>query len=96
MSAFLNFDARTGCLSLEGELTIYEANTTFENLCKAFSSGQLRNVDLSGVTELDAAGLQILLMARQLHTPSDEPVALVNHSAAVRDVLEMTGAESTP
>jgi len=93
MSAFLNFNAETGCLSFQGELTIYEANAASENLCRAFGSGELRRVDLAGVTELDTAGLQVLLLARRLRTPADEPVALVNHSETVREVLGLVGLE---
>lgn len=96
MSTLLNFNAETGCLSLQGELTIYEANNASENLCRAYESGALRQVDLAGVTELDTAGLQILLLARSLRAPSDEPVTLVNHSDAVMDVMELTGLELTP
>jgi len=95
MSAFLDFNAETGCLSFHGELTIYEANAASENLCKAFGTGDLRHVDLAGVTELDTAGLQILLLARTLRTPADESVSLVNHSEAVREVLGLTGLELT-
>lgn len=95
MSAFMDFNAETGSLTFKGELTIYEVNTASENLCKAFASGELRQVDLAGVTELDTAGLQILLLARTLRTPADEPVSLVNHSEAVRDVLELTGEGAT-
>jgi anti-anti-sigma factor len=94
VSAFIDFNAETGCLAVNGELTIYQANTASEHLCQAFGSGDLRQVDLAGVTDLDTAGLQILLLARTLRTPADEPVSLVNHSDAVRDVMELTGLEN--
>ncbi|WP_191965199.1 STAS domain-containing protein [Marinobacter halotolerans] len=95
MSAFIDFSAETGCLAVHGELTIYQANTASEYLCKAFGSGELRHVDLAGVTELDTAGLQILLLARSLRTPANVPVSLVNPSDAVRDVMELAGLEQT-
>lgn len=93
MSAFLNFNNATGCLSFRGELTIYEADAASENLCRAFGTGELRHVDLAGVTELDTAGLQILLLARRLCTPAGERVALVNHSETVLEVLGLVGLE---
>ena len=96
MSAFLDFNSDTGCLTFNGELTIYESNAASANLCRAFGSGALRNVDLAGVTELDTAGLQILLLARTLRTASDEPVSLVNHSEAVREVFGLAGLEAAP
>lgn len=95
MSAFLDFNTATGCLSFRGELTIYEANAANEKLCQAFASGELRQIDLEGITEVDTAGLQLLVLARTLRTPTNEPVALVNHSDAVLEVLELTGLEPT-
>lgn len=96
MSAIADFDAGTGCLSFRGELTIYEANSASEHLCRAFASGELRHVDLGGVTELDTAGLQILLLARRLEVSGSQTVALVNHSEAVREVFELVAPESQP
>ena len=93
MSALQNFDAETGRLSFQGELTIYEATAATESLCRAFASGGLRSLDLAGVTELDTAGLQILLLARTLRNPGADAVALVNPSEAVREVLDLTCME---
>ena len=93
MSVIGEFDSRTGILSFQGELTIYEANAASEILCEAFASGKLCKVDLAAVSELDSAGLQILLLARTLRAPDKDCVELVNHSEAVADVLELTGTE---
>ncbi|MBN8238334.1 STAS domain-containing protein [Marinobacter hydrocarbonoclasticus] len=96
MSNAQELDAETGCLSIRGELTIYVANAAFESLSRAFTSGNLSRVDLSGVTELDTSGLQIVLMARTLRAASGEPVSLVDQSDAVRECLELAGLETTP
>lgn len=96
MSSVADFDNDTGCLSFRGELTIYEANAASEHLCQAFASGGLRSVDLGGVTELDTAGLQILLLARRLEVSGSQTVALVNHSEAVREVFELAELEGQP
>ena len=91
MSSALQFDADTGCIRVVGELTIYQANAAAESLRSAFESGSLRQVDLAGVTELDTAGLQLLLMAERPPANGEAPVVLVNHSQPVRDVLELLG-----
>lgn len=91
MSDALQFDADTGCITVAGELTIYQANAAAESLRSAFASGSLRRIDLAGVTELDTAGLQLLLMAERLPANGEALVALVNHSQPVRDVLELLG-----
>lgn len=91
MSSALRFDADTGCITVAGELTIYQANAAAENLRSAFASGSLRRIDLAGVTELDTAGLQLLLMAERLPADGEGLVELVNHSQPVRDLLEVLG-----
>lgn len=94
MSSELQFDADTGCLAIIGELTIYQANAAAESLRSAHASGALREIDLSGVTELDTAGLQLLLTADRLAGNGGPPVALINHSQPVLDVLELSGVRA--
>lgn len=91
MSSALHFNEDTGCLAINGELTIYQANAATEALRSAFASGALREIDLAGVTEMDTAGLQLLLVAGRLTGNGEVPVALVNHSQPVGDVLELSG-----
>ena len=95
MNALLPFDPATGCLSLEGELTIYEANTIAERLRQAFQTGSLETVDLAGITEIDTAGLQILLMAKSLRVSGEKSVELAKPSDAVRHLLDLVGLEHT-
>jgi len=51
--------AASGCLPLEGELTIREAALVHERLSAALDAGTTV-LDLSAVTELDSAGVQLL------------------------------------
>lgn len=94
MSSAFTFDADTGSLSIQGELTIYQANAAVESLRGAVATGTLAQVDLGGVTELDTAGLQWLLLVQRLRGPDERPVALVNHSQPVLEVLDMAGTEA--
>ncbi|MFW5824530.1 MAG: STAS domain-containing protein [Marinobacter sp.] len=96
MSGAFSFNSDTGCLQIRGELTIYQANAAVESLRHAVASGALTSLDLSGVTELDTAGLQWLLLAQRLIGPDSRPVVLVNHSEPVREVLELAGRGLTP
>jgi anti-anti-sigma factor len=55
-------------------------------------------MDLSGVTEIDTAGLQILLMLRRHATREQRELTVLNASPGVRRVLELcrlTGLLST-
>ncbi|BES69083.1 hypothetical protein RE428_01010 [Marinobacter nanhaiticus D15-8W] len=91
MNGSARFDADKGCLVIEGELTIYQASEVSEALRNAFDTGKLRHIDLSGVTELDTAGLQLLLLAKRLRTPRDEAIEVLNYSQPVWDMLSLAG-----
>ncbi len=93
MSEFLEFDEESGCLSVLGELTIYQANAATEGLRSAFASWSLSRIDLAGVSEVDTAGLQWLLVASRLPASGAESVTLVNHSQPVLDALALFSEE---
>jgi anti-sigma B factor antagonist len=46
-------------------------------------------LDLSDVTEIDSAGVQLLLLAKKAATTSDKQLQLIGQSTAVRRVLEL-------
>lgn len=84
------FDAVSGCLTLSGEFTVYQAATRHQYFLDHCADGSLQTINLNAVTELDCAGLQLLLGL--LQTATAEPVRLVHPSAAVRatfSVLQM-------
>ncbi|MDX1587908.1 MAG: STAS domain-containing protein [Oleiphilaceae bacterium] len=95
MSDAFHFDAGSGCLRLLGELTVYQIRDATEVLRQSFGSGQLSLVDLGGVTEMDTAGLQLLLLAKSIPVTGGAKVALVNHSPPVREVIELAGLSTT-
>lgn len=61
MTGNIAFDSASGCLSVVGEFTVYQAMQSHTQILAALESGKLRSVDMSGVTDFDTAGLQILL-----------------------------------
>ena len=75
--------------AIEGELTIYRAADVKTELLDALRQAALLEVDLSGVTELDTAGLQVLMLAKQVAAADGRQLRLVGHSPAVLDVFEM-------
>lgn len=73
-------------LKIEGELTIFRA----EELRPAIlGTPPVDEIDLSGVTDLDSAGLQLLLMAKKTALAQQRDVHLTGHSAAVMEVFEL-------
>ena len=73
---------------LEGELTIYHAARLKEDLLGELGRCQSLTIDLSGVDEMDSAGLQIMLMLEREAEHAGKEFRFVGHSAAVIDVLE--------
>lgn len=83
--------AGSGPFVVSGELTIYQANAVAQGLKAAQNEGALRDVDLADVSEIDTAGLQILLAARDKAADLGERLLLRNPGPAVLEVLALAG-----
>ncbi len=79
----------TGRLRMEGELTIYEAVALKTELMAALEESPVLELDLSDVSELDTAGLQLLLLLKNEAQIRGQTVHFVQHSSVVREVLEL-------
>ena len=76
-------------ISLDGEVTIYRAADLKVAVLEALRKTRVLEIDLSGVTELDTAGLQVLMLAKQTAAAEQRELRLLQHSPAVVDVFEM-------
>ncbi|MYN27552.1 STAS domain-containing protein [Duganella levis] len=76
-------------ISLDGELTIYRAADLKVSVLEALRKTRVLEVDLSGVTELDTAGLQVLMLAKQTATAEQRELRVLQHSPAVVEIIEM-------
>jgi anti-sigma B factor antagonist len=78
------------CLQLAGAVNIQGAQALLAQLRPLLeeSDPPLR-LDLAGVTEIDTAGLQLLLVARRTAAARRRPLAIVAASPVVRSVLEL-------
>lgn len=86
---------RDGRLQIVGDMNIYVAATIKEQLfALAFESDADIELDLSGVTALDTAGVQIMLMLRRLAHSKGAAFRVVSPSAASVEVLELCGLRS--
>ncbi len=78
-------------LAIAGELTIYTALQRKAELLdglRARPHGRFA-LDLSEVTEIDTAGLQLLVLARSVAAACGRELRLVRPSSAVREVLAL-------
>jgi anti-anti-sigma factor len=77
-------------LALEGELTIYGAAELQARLIAALADApEGLDIDLAGVTEIDSAGVQLLMATHRAALASDRSMRLRAPSEAVRDVLDL-------
>lgn len=76
-------------LDITGEMTIYTAAEQKQQLMSFIESGKALEINLSQVSELDAAGTQLLILAKQEAARTQKNLRYVMHSNAVIDVLEL-------
>ena len=78
-------------LRIEGELTIFRAMELKDDFV---ANPALIEIDLSGVTEFDSAGLQLLMLAKKTALAEQRELRLVSHSPAVIEVFELLSVGS--
>jgi anti-sigma B factor antagonist len=83
----------SGGIRVTGEMTVYTAGQIKEPLLDAITDAPANiQLDLSEVSELDTAGVQLLLLIRRAALASGRNLQLGAESAIVRDVLTLCGA----
>ncbi|CAN5886038.1 STAS domain-containing protein [soil metagenome] len=75
-------------LAIEGEFTIYRASELHAVLKEAIAAGGDLEIDLAGVSEIDSAGVQLLMAAKKSAAAAQRELRLVGHSPAVLEVFE--------
>ena len=81
-------------LHIEGDMTIYTAAEMKDELMTHIVQPCEREIDLSEVSEMDSAGLQILILAKREAERHGTSLRLTGHSRAVLDVLDMCNLAS--
>lgn len=79
---------------IEGEMTIYNALELKDQLLAPFDQWAHIEIDLAGVSDIDAAGLQLLVMAKTEAVARGIDLRLVGHSPVVLEVLELCNLEN--
>lgn len=76
-------------LKLEGEVTIYNAAAMKTTLLDAVRQHGAIEVDLANVSEMDSAGVQLLLLAKRESLKQEKALRLVRHSEAVLEIFNL-------
>ena len=86
MNIDMEFSGRAAQVALRGELTIYTVAEIKAGLAEAMAGADEIEVDLSGVDEMDTAGLQLMLIAKR--NPG-KTVRFANHPPTVRRLVDL-------
>jgi len=76
-------------LTIDEELTIYSAARLKDELLGHLSSCAEVELNLEEVSEMDSAGLQVLLMLKKEAVRVNKEVSFVKHSQAVVEIIEL-------
>jgi anti-sigma B factor antagonist len=78
------------CVHVDGELTVYTCRELKPQLLKQLTvHPDAATLDLSRVSEIDTAGLQLLLIARRHAREGGRELRIKNPSQVVSEVLEL-------
>ncbi|MDD1620239.1 MAG: STAS domain-containing protein [Methylococcaceae bacterium] len=81
-------------LAIEGELTIFTAAQQKPKLLKFLNKGKQLELNLAGVTEIDTAGLQLLILIKREAARAGKILSFVMHSNVVLETLELANLTS--
>lgn len=79
---------------IDGEMTIYTAAEFKQRLLEHLAGARSLELDLSKVSEMDSAGFQVLMMARNEAQRTDVELRISHHSEVVFEVLELLGMQA--
>lgn len=75
-------------LSITQDLTIYHAEALKDELLHALERGNVIELDLAQVTEIDTAGIQLLMLTKRECQQHDQTLRIVAHSQSVHDLID--------
>lgn len=87
-------DDVTTLISIQDEMTIYNVSKQSKKLLPCLKPDFKLQIDLSGVTEIDSAGLQLLVFLKKESGKINNELNLINHSMAVVEVFELLNLAS--
>lgn len=76
-------------LAVQDEMTVYTVQDQKQQLFEHLKSARELLIDLSGVTEIDSAGVQLLMFLKQETVSRNLKLSLTSHSQIVVEVLEL-------
>jgi anti-anti-sigma factor len=85
----MNDETATRHVEIKGEMSIFTALAVRQQLLDAFEQPGDIEVDLASVSEVDSAGVQLLIAAKREAALHARVLRFTGHSRAVFDLLEL-------
>jgi len=82
-------DPKINRIEIKGELSIFTAAVLRQQLLDALDGKTDVEVDLSAVSEIDSAGMQLMVAAKREAGVRNKLLRFTGHSPAVFDILEL-------
>jgi len=79
---------RHGRLKLESDLTIYHALEQKTALLAALADSDVLELDLALVSQIDTAGIQMLILAKRESLRLNHSLNMIGHSPAVHEAID--------
>lgn len=76
---------------IRGELCIQYVSELANSVMPDWQNYTEIDFDLSGVTEVDAAGMQCLAQFKRMAIEDDKPMRIIGHSASIVNGVELLG-----
>lgn len=83
-----NLSVTPSTIKVSGEVTIYHAAELYGSLRPLIEADTDWDVDVADVSEIDTAGIQVLLACKRLSVHCRSGFRVVNHSKAVVEALD--------
>lgn len=84
------FHEKNACrIRIEGDLTIYTATEVTQTIRECLLTNPAIVIDLNGVSEIDTAGLQVLLVAKKESLLRNRGLGFIGPSSVVSDCLRL-------
>jgi anti-anti-sigma factor len=80
----------SGALNIEGELTVFAVHALKDRIMAALAESSTLQINLSDVSEVDGAGIQLLLAAKREAQQRGGTLSLVKHPPQFIAALELT------
>ena len=76
-------------IAIKGEFSIFSAAALRQQLLDALDTGEEVEVDLSAVSEMDSAGMQLMVAAKKEASVRNKALRFTGHSPVVFELVEL-------